>query len=122
MYSIVCVSLSYDTRNVFSLFSVKYMGSCPLNRKKTMHGEIQVNRKPSVLVGFLCQKKDCAYTLWPSEPKYFPSLPNTLVIISLLVRCSPLFQYPSSNKEPRIPKNRLQGADDKLGQFLSQYI
>jgi hypothetical protein len=27
------VSLSYDTRNVFSLFSVKYMGSCPLNRK-----------------------------------------------------------------------------------------
>ena len=32
MYSIVCVSLSYDTRNVFSLFSVKYMGSCPLNR------------------------------------------------------------------------------------------
>ncbi len=33
MYSIVCVSLSYDTRNVFSLFSVKYMGSCPLNRK-----------------------------------------------------------------------------------------
>jgi hypothetical protein len=34
MYSIVCVSLSYDTRNVFSLFSVKYMGSCPLNRKR----------------------------------------------------------------------------------------
>ncbi len=33
MYSIKCVSLSYDTRNVFSLFSVKYMGSCPLNRK-----------------------------------------------------------------------------------------
>ncbi len=26
------MSLSYDTRNVFSLFSVKYMGSCPLNR------------------------------------------------------------------------------------------
>jgi hypothetical protein len=34
MYSIACVSLSYDTRNVFSLFSLKYMGSCPLNRKK----------------------------------------------------------------------------------------
>ena len=24
MYSIICVSLSYDTRNVFSLFSMKY--------------------------------------------------------------------------------------------------
>ena len=36
MYSIVCVSLSYDTRNVFSLFSVKYMGLCPLNRKRTV--------------------------------------------------------------------------------------
>jgi hypothetical protein len=34
MYSIVCLSLSYDTRYVFSLFSVKYMGSCPLNKKK----------------------------------------------------------------------------------------
>ncbi len=33
MYSNLCVPLSYDTRNVFSLFSVKYMGSCPLNRK-----------------------------------------------------------------------------------------
>ncbi len=33
MYSIVCVSLSYDTRNVFSLFLVKYKGSCLLNRK-----------------------------------------------------------------------------------------
>jgi hypothetical protein len=27
--------LSYDARSVFSLFSMKYMGSCPLNRKKT---------------------------------------------------------------------------------------
>ncbi len=25
--------LSYDARSVFSLFSMKYMGSCPLNRK-----------------------------------------------------------------------------------------
>ncbi len=25
--------LSYDARIVFSLFSMKYMGSCPLNRK-----------------------------------------------------------------------------------------
>ncbi len=25
--------LSYDARGVFSLFSMKYMGSCPLNRK-----------------------------------------------------------------------------------------
>ncbi len=33
MYSSVCVSLSYDTRNVFSLFSVKYKGSRPLNSK-----------------------------------------------------------------------------------------
>jgi hypothetical protein len=28
------VPLSYDARSVFSLFSMKYMGSCPLNRKK----------------------------------------------------------------------------------------
>jgi hypothetical protein len=27
------VPLSYDARSVFSLFSMKYMGSCPLNRK-----------------------------------------------------------------------------------------
>ena len=26
--------LSYDARSVFSLFSMKYMGSCPLNRKR----------------------------------------------------------------------------------------
>ncbi len=26
--------LSYDARSVFSLLSMKYMGSCPLNRKK----------------------------------------------------------------------------------------
>ncbi len=26
--------LSYDARRVFSLFSMKYMGSCPLNRKR----------------------------------------------------------------------------------------
>ncbi len=31
MYSNVCASLSYDTRNVFSLFSMKYKGSRPLN-------------------------------------------------------------------------------------------
>jgi hypothetical protein len=43
MYSIVCVSLSYDTRNVFSLFSVKYMGSCPLNRK----WHLRMNRRGS---------------------------------------------------------------------------
>jgi hypothetical protein len=41
MYSIVCVSLSYDTRNVFSLFSVKYMGSYPQNRK-TVLGQVTV--------------------------------------------------------------------------------
>jgi hypothetical protein len=29
----ICVPLSYDARSVFSLFSMKYMGSCPLNRK-----------------------------------------------------------------------------------------
>jgi hypothetical protein len=34
MYSTICVSLSYDARSVFSLFSMKYMGSCPLNWKK----------------------------------------------------------------------------------------
>ncbi len=26
--------LSYDARSVFSLFSMKYMGSCPLNRNR----------------------------------------------------------------------------------------
>jgi hypothetical protein len=33
MLSTICVPLSYDSRSVFSLFSMKYMGSCPLNRK-----------------------------------------------------------------------------------------
>ena len=28
--------LSYDARSVFSLFSMKYMGSCPLNGKNTV--------------------------------------------------------------------------------------
>ncbi len=28
--------LSYDARSVFSLFSMKYMGSCPLNRKDVL--------------------------------------------------------------------------------------
>jgi hypothetical protein len=46
MYSIVCVSLSYDTPNVFSLFSVKYMGSCPLNRKQ---GELVAKFAPGVV-------------------------------------------------------------------------
>jgi hypothetical protein len=27
-------------------------------------GEIQDTRTPNVLIGFLRQKKDCAYTLW----------------------------------------------------------
>jgi hypothetical protein len=45
MYSILCVSLSYDTRNVFSLFSVKYMGSCPLNRKDIEDIEDKENRE-----------------------------------------------------------------------------
>jgi hypothetical protein len=35
------------------------------SRKPTKNqGEIQGGRQPSVLVGFLRQKKDCAYTLW----------------------------------------------------------
>jgi hypothetical protein len=32
------------------------------NQRK--YREIQGSRKPSVLVGFLRQKKDCAYTFW----------------------------------------------------------
>ncbi len=35
------------------------------SRKPTKNqGEIQGSRQPSALVGFLRQKKDCAYTLW----------------------------------------------------------
>ncbi len=34
------VCLSNDTRNVFPLFSVKYMGSCPLNRKLLWNSDI----------------------------------------------------------------------------------
>jgi len=33
MQSTICVSLSYDARSVFSLFSMKYKSSCPLNWK-----------------------------------------------------------------------------------------
>jgi hypothetical protein len=55
MYSIVCVSLSYDTRNVFSLFSVKYMGSCPLNRKKIHRCCISLTIKYLILsLAFYC--------------------------------------------------------------------
>ncbi len=43
MYSIVCESLSYDTRNVFSLFSVKYKGSRPLDKKKENPIEIKIH-------------------------------------------------------------------------------
>jgi hypothetical protein len=54
---------------------------------KNMQGEIQGTR--TKCLGWISvPKKDCAYTLsiHPSELKYFPSLPNTLAIISLLRR------------------------------------
>ncbi len=44
--------LSYDARSVFSLFSMKYMGSCPLNRKyMSYHRETQ-GPKPSASVSW----------------------------------------------------------------------
>jgi hypothetical protein len=80
MYSIVCVSLSYDTRNVFSLFSVKYMGSCPLNRKKGTGLRLDMSslQEPLLLVGCVCTTEAVMHLdlSTPQGPELHPDSPG----------------------------------------------
>jgi len=52
--SLIHVLLSYDARSVFSLFSMKYMGSCPLNRKTIFICvlPVSIEQFPSVIILF----------------------------------------------------------------------
>jgi hypothetical protein len=57
------VPLSYDARarSVFSLFSMKYMGSCPLNRKTYIGDPL-----PSLLLYWGSFTPACYYIYWGS--------------------------------------------------------
>ncbi len=66
--------LSYDARSVFSLFSMKYMGSCPLNREKIYHEKLQEKNVPSQWRKTYCKNMSLLYLSvvdTDSEPAFY---------------------------------------------------